>query len=106
MGRGGICRQNTCYHAAAFGESLPFDMQQYHVLKKLNFDQLTPSPGFRLGVCGQNICFRVAAFLILFNLICKKFDFDRLTLTAESGGRGGVCGKNYCYHAAAFGDSL
>ena len=43
-GRGGVCGQTICYHAAAFGDSLSFDMQHDHVLKKMNFDLLTPSP--------------------------------------------------------------
>ena len=56
-------------------------MQHDHVLKKLNFDLLTPSSWWGRGeVCrqnigggvsrgmggGQNICYHVAAFLILF----------------------------------------
>ena len=53
-------------------------MQHDHILKKMNFDLLTPSPGSGgggggvggvMGVCGQHICYYVAAFLILFNLI-------------------------------------
>ena len=41
-----------------------------HVLKKLNFELLTPSPGSRgLWSAGKNICYNVAAFVILFNLI-------------------------------------
>ena len=42
-----------------------FDMQYDHVLKKLNFDLLTPSDqgvGGREGVCGQNICYHAPAF--------------------------------------------
>ena len=41
----GVCRQNICYIAAAFCNSILFDTKHDHVLKKLNFDQLTPSPG-------------------------------------------------------------
>ena len=44
-------------------------MQHYLVLKKLNFDLLTPFPGPGGGLSrgmGQNICNHVAAFLILF----------------------------------------
>ena len=55
-------------------------MQKDHVLKKMNFDLPTPSPGSEFfffffffggggGVCGQRICYHVAAFVILFNLI-------------------------------------
>ena len=61
-------------------------MQHVDVLKKLNFDLLTPSPGWGgggcRGVCWQNNCYHVAGFVILFNLICnmtKKLNFDLLT---------------------------
>ena len=37
----GVCRQNSCYHVAAFRDSILLDMQHDHVLKKLNFDLLT-----------------------------------------------------------------
>ena len=33
-----VCRQIICYHAAALSDSLEFDIQHDHVLKKLNFD--------------------------------------------------------------------
>ena len=59
-------------------------MQHDHVLKKLNYDLLTPSPGSGGGggggggggrgcraVYGQNICYHSAAFVILFYLICN-----------------------------------
>ena len=62
-------------------------MQHEHVLKKLNFDLLTPPLGSGIGggLCGQNICYHVAAFVILFNLIfnidhvLKKLNFDLVT---------------------------
>ena len=38
-------KANICYDAAAFGDSLLFDMLHDHVLKKLKLDLLTPSPG-------------------------------------------------------------
>ena len=65
----GVCGQNICYHSAALSDSLSVDMQHNHVLKKFNFDLLTPLLG--CGACRQNICYHVAAFVILFNLICK-----------------------------------
>ena len=49
-------------------------MQHDHVLKKLKFDILTPSPGSvreGVGFCGQNIYYNCAAFVIL-NLICNR----------------------------------
>ena len=52
-------------------------MQHDRVLKRVNFDLLTPSPGS--GVCGQNIGYHVATFVIL------NFDL----LTPGSGGGGG-----------------
>ena len=56
-------------------------MQYGHVLKKLNADLLTPSPGSGggggggVGICGQNIFFHVVSFVILFNLICNMAMF-------------------------------
>ena len=36
----GYCGQNICYHVAAFHDSLQFDVQHAHVLKKLSFDSI------------------------------------------------------------------
>ena len=66
-----------------------FDMQHGHVLKKLNFDRLTPP--LRVGVCGQNICYHVAAFMIPFKLICNIITFWKswiLTPPPKVGGGG------------------
>ena len=60
----GVCRQNSCYHVAAFRDSIKLDMQHDHVLKKLNFDLLTRSGASVCvcgGICRQNICYHVAA---------------------------------------------
>ena len=62
---GGGGGQNICYHVAAFND---------HILKKLNFDPLTPPQrsGEVVGVGEQNICYHVAAFVMIpFNLICN-----------------------------------
>ena len=40
---GGVRWQNICYHVSAF--VISFDMQSDHVLKKLNFNLLTPGSG-------------------------------------------------------------
>ena len=55
-------------------------MQNDHVLKKLNFDLLTPflgsfGGGGGGGVCGQKICNHVAEFVNFFNLICNMTMF-------------------------------
>ena len=45
-----------------------------HILKKLNFDPLTPPQGSGevVGVCEQNVCYHFAAFVMIpFNLICN-----------------------------------
>ena len=64
-------------------------MQLDHVLKNVNFDLLTPTPGSGggvRGICGQNICYHFAAFLILINLIyMKKLNFDLLTPSPGGG---------------------
>ena len=62
-------------------------MQHDHVLKKLNFELLTPSPRVEGGggVCGQNICHHVAAFRdsLYFDMqhdyALKQFNSDLLT---------------------------
>ena len=59
-----------CCHVAAF--AIPFHMQDDNVLKKFNFNLLTPRA---LGVCGGNICYHVAAFVIPFKLICNMTMF-------------------------------
>ena len=43
-GGGGVCGQNICYYISVVRDSLKFDMQHSHVLKKLNFNLLTPCP--------------------------------------------------------------
>ena len=43
-GGGGVCGQNICYYIGVVRDSLKFDMHHSHVLKKLNFNLLTPSP--------------------------------------------------------------
>ena len=84
-----------CYHVAVF--AIPFDMQLDNVLKKFNFNLLTPRA---LGVvCWENICYHVAAFVIPFKLIwpCfEKVNFYILTPPPGSGGgRRGSTGKIY-----------
>ena len=72
-------------------------MKNDRVLKKLNFDLLSPSQGL-VNVWGQNICLFVAVFVSLFKLICymtnilKKLNFDLMTPSPGSGGGGG-CGR-------------
>ena len=43
-GEGGVCGQKICYFIGVVRDSLKFDMQHSQVLKKLNFNLLTPSP--------------------------------------------------------------
>ena len=40
---GGVWRQTICCHLSAF--VIQFDMESDHVLKKFNFDLLTPGSG-------------------------------------------------------------
>ena len=48
MGRVGVCGQNlSCYHVAALEIILNLIYNTTMFLKKLNFDQLSPSLGFR-----------------------------------------------------------
>ena len=72
-------------------------MQHDHVLKKFNFDLLTPSSWGRggRGVCGQNICYHVAAFRhsLKFDMqhdhALKKLNYDLFSHPLGSGGGGG-----------------
>ena len=66
-GEGG-CRQNICYHFAAF--AIPFNLICNMIMFcKVKFDLLTLGSGGGGGGCGQNICFHVTAFMIAFNFI-------------------------------------
>ena len=49
-GEVGVYVQNICYHAFALCDSLGIDKQHDHVLKKLNFDLLTPTPVWGMSV--------------------------------------------------------
>ena len=73
VGGGGGCGQNICYHVAAFVILFNFDMQHDHVLKKLNFDLLTPYPGSGEGV---GISWQIFAALLLHFLIPCKLIFN------------------------------
>ena len=77
------------------------------VLKKLDFDLLTPRVrGW--GVCEQIICYHVATFRDsnLFDMqhdhVLKKLNFYLLTPSTRGGGGWGFCRQNICYHVAAF----
>ena len=60
-----VCGQKFCYHVAAFCDSLQFDMQYAHVLKKLNFDLLTPFPRTVAGLFGKTFATMLLHFVIL-----------------------------------------
>ena len=59
-----------CYHVAAF--AISFDMQHDNVLKKFNYNLLTPRA---LGGLRGNICYHVVAFVIPFKLMCNMTMF-------------------------------
>ena len=50
-------------------------MQHDHVLKKLNFDLLTPSTRFVCG-CGGGIACKIFATILLHSVIPIKFDMQ------------------------------
>ena len=79
MGGGGSAGKYNCYHVAIFLNCLSFDMQHDHVLKKLNFDLLTPTRGSRCGGLQAEIPF---------HLICNM-NFNHLTPRVG----GGLCGE-------------
>ena len=79
-------------------------MQHDYVLKKLNFDILTPYPRVLgdLNNSAGKICYHVAAFVVLFNLICNMTMLCKkwiLTSLPHPQGRGGGSAGN---HVAAF----
>ena len=75
-------------------------MKQDHVLKKLNFDLLTPETG---GM-ERRVCGKIFTTVIPFKMICNmtKLNFDLFTSRVGGGGGGGVCGQNICFHVLAF----
>ena len=96
----GVCWHNICYYVTAFCDCLLFDMQHDYVLKKLNYDPLTPSSMVMGG--GGNICYHVAAFVIFFFILNITMSLKSWILTYSPGSELGVWGQNICYHAAAF----
>ena len=74
MGRG--LRAKYLLPCFCIGDSLKFDKQHDHLLKKLNFDLLTQPQGQGGllrgggGVFRQNICYHIAAVMIPFDFIC------------------------------------
>ena len=77
-GGGGVCRQNICYHVATFRDSISLDMLHDHVLKKLNYDFLTPrAKGGRGGLLSAGKIFATMLLhcVIPFSLICNMTMF-------------------------------
>ena len=66
--RGWGCGRNSGYHAATFCYSISFNMQDGHVLKKVNVDLLTTSPGSWVSV-GCHVAKFVIPFNFIFNMI-------------------------------------
>ena len=65
--------QNIWYHVAIFLDSFLFDMQHDHVLKKWNFDRLTP--WVRGGSASKIFATMLLYFMIPFNLVCNMTMF-------------------------------
>ena len=77
-------------------------MQHDIVLKKFNFDPLTPRVSW---VCRQNICYHVARFRHS-NKFDMQHDHVLKRLNFDHKGQGvGVCRQNICYHVATVCDS-
>ena len=86
-----------CYHVAAF--AIPFDMKHDNVLKKFNFNLLTPralekSAGEIFATTWLHLCFHLCWYA---TWTCfEKVNFDILTPPpGSSGGRRGSAGKIY-----------
>ena len=71
--RVGVYRRNICYRVAGARNSLQFDMQHHHVLKKFNFDLLIPSQGG--WSAGKIFPTMLLHLLIPFYLICNMTIF-------------------------------
>ena len=63
-----MCRQNICYHDAAFCDSRKSDMQHEHVLKNFDFDLRSGGGGRYVG---KMFATMLLHFVIRFNLICN-----------------------------------
>ena len=83
-------------------DSLTFDMQHDIVLKKMNFDLLTPRvrrglwAKYLLPFCASN------KFNMQQDHVLKNRNFDLLTLRSGVG----VCEQNSCYHVVTLWDSI
>ena len=85
-----------CYQVAAF--AIPFDMQHDNVLKKLNFNLLTPRALGGGVLRGKNLlpCFRIhdsIQFGMQSDHILEKLNFDLSTPESGDGGEQGSAGK-------------
>ena len=84
-GGGGVCRQNICYHVAAFVIlfNLICSMTMFWTSWMLTLWPKTQGQGVGwVGVCKQNICYHAAVFVIHFSLICNmKVFWKSLILT-------------------------
>ena len=90
--RDGVCGK-ICILCCCLCDSLKFDMQYDHVLKKVEFWPFEPTHRVVRGVCGQNICYHVAAFAIPINLICNMtmlWKYWNLTFWSLPQGRRGL----------------
>ena len=97
-------------------DSLQFDMRRDHVLKRLNFELMTPFQVTWRG--GEELRSKLFATMLLhswFSFIwnatwpcSEKVEFwtaDPIHITRVVGG-GVVCGQNSCYHVAAFSNFI
>ena len=69
---GGGLRAKYLLPCICIRDSIKFDLQHDHVLKKLNLDLRShPRVRGRAGVYGHNFCYHIATFVIPVNLICN-----------------------------------
>ena len=107
----GVCGQNICYYVTAFLDSILFDTRHDRVLKKYNFDLLTPS----LGLCRKEglwtkidttLLHSWFPFIWYATWACSNnMNFDVLNPTKGSGVGRSACkifATNICYSVAAF----
>ena len=94
-----VCGQNICYHFCCIRDSLLFDMQHDHVLKKVNFDLLREESA---GKIFATMLLHLWFFLIWYAHMTMFWKRVLTFWPHPQGLGGGLCSQNICYQVSAF----